>query len=60
MKVKLGIGEIEASTGTSDAIEDDESQSEAHQVITTTMSVLKRMLVACLVFVALLVIFSAR
>lgn len=53
-------GEIEASTETSDAIENDESQSDAHQVIITTMTVLKRMLVACLVFVAILVIFSAR
>ncbi|WP_154223326.1 hypothetical protein [Marinicella rhabdoformis] len=53
-------GEIEVSTDESDAVKNDENQSNAHQVITTTMAVLKRMLVACLVFVALLVIFSAR
>lgn len=53
-------GEIEAAPESGDAQQDVKEQSGSEQVITTTMSVLKRMLVACLVFVALLVIFSAR
>lgn len=53
-------GEIESAENTADSEQDNDKQSENLNVVKTTMSVLKRMLVACLVFVALLVIFSAR
>ncbi len=52
-------GEIEASQEGGDE-QNNGVDNKSLQVVTTTMAVLKRMLVACLVFVALLVIFSAR
>lgn len=58
----VSVNQDEA-TGDSEADDDNEADDEDHQetvVVDETLALLKRMLVACLVFVALLVLFSVR